>query len=86
MKLKHGDRIRCKINGCAIDDARISIVDGEYYINSNDSRCDGHNNTNFNYKYAWFFDTEEPEDECVSDIKLMHGRFDKYKKRLQESL
>ena len=56
MKFKHGDRVKCTINGTDIDEARISIdKDGTPFICQNETPGDSAEDM-FEYKYSWKLD------------------------------
>jgi hypothetical protein len=88
MTIKHGDRVKCKIEGKQIDDAKISIGNGEYsgfYLNQN---VTGPHPPLFGYKNAWNFKVRDDGryTEGVTDIVIISNHFEKYKKRFQESV
>ena len=56
MKFKHGDRVKCTIDGTDIDEARISIdKDGTPFICQNETPGDSAEDM-FEYKYSWKLD------------------------------
>lgn len=56
MNFKHGDRVKCTIDGTDIDEARISIdKDGTPFICQNETPGDSAEDM-FEYKYSWKLD------------------------------
>ncbi len=57
-KLKHGDRIKCKINEAVIGDAKVSInPSGCYYVVHNETEKRGSTPINMlGYRYGWSWD------------------------------
>ena len=70
MKFKHGDRVKCTINGTDIDEARISIdKDGTPFICQNETPGDSAEDM-FEYKYSWKL------DDNVTNIRHEKKSFD----------
>ena len=75
MKFKHGEYVKCTINGTDIDDARISIdKDGRPFICQN--KRDGRDAADkLGYKYSWELN-KEFEDSNVTNLRLAEKSFD----------
>lgn len=75
MNFKHGDRVKCTIDGTDIDDAKISIdKDGTIFICQN--KKDGWKaEDRLGYKYSWILD-EEFEDRNVTNLRPVKKSFD----------
>ena len=90
MKFKHGDRVKCTIDGTDIDDAKISIdKDGSPFICQN--KKDGSDaEDKLGYKFSWRLN-EEFEDSDVTNLRSVEKSFDcpkigdEYKSRNGES-
>ena len=90
MKFKHGDRVKCTIEGADIDDARISIdKDGTIFICQN-KKAGWIADDMLGYRYSWELD-KEFEDSDVTDLRSVEKSFDcpkigdEYKSRNGES-
>ena len=76
MNFKHGDRVKCTIDGTEIDDAKISIdEDGTPFICQDDERGGCAAEENFGYKYQWILD-EDFTDPSVTNLRLAEKSFD----------
>jgi len=67
MKLKHGMRVTAEIHGYKVEDAKVSIEDGWYYLNQNDfdnTSC----NPFFGYKFKLPLNTNE--QDAIKDYKI----------------
>lgn len=75
MKFKHGDRVKCTIDGVGIKDAKISIdKDGTPFICQN--KEDGWDaEDKLGYRYSWALD-EEFEDSDVTNLRPDKKSFD----------
>lgn len=75
MNFKHGEYVKCTIDGTEIDDARISIEkDGTPFICQN--KKDGWKaEDRLGYKYSWILD-EEFEDRNVTNLRPVKKSFD----------
>lgn len=75
MNFKHGEYVKCTINGTDIDDARISIdKDGRPFICQN--KRDGRDAADkLGYKYSWELN-KEFEDSNVTNLRLAEKSFD----------
>lgn len=70
MNFKHGDRVKCTINGTDIGDARISIdKDGRPFICQNETPGDSAGDM-FEYKYSWKL------DDNVTNLRSAKKSFD----------
>jgi hypothetical protein len=75
MNFKHGDRVKCMIEGVEIDDARISIdKDGTPFICQN-KEDGGDAEDKLGYKYSWVL-SEEFEDSDVTNLRHVKKSFD----------
>ena len=75
MNFKHGDRVKCTIDGTEIDDARISIdKDGTPFI-CQDKKAGWKADDMLGYKYSWILD-EEFEDRNVTNLRPAKKSFD----------
>lgn len=75
MKFKHGDRVKCTIEGVDIDDAKISIdKDGTPFICQN--KKDGWNaEDKLGYEYSWAL-SEEFNNSNVTNLRSAKKSFD----------
>lgn len=70
MNFKHGDRVKCTIDGTDIDEARISIdKDGTPFICQNETPGDSAEDM-FEYKYSWKL------DDNVTNLRSAKKSFD----------
>lgn len=70
MNFKHGDRVKCTIDGTDIDEARISIdKDGTPFICQNETPGDSAEDM-FEYKYSWKL------DDNVTNLRSVEKSFD----------
>jgi len=72
-KFRHGRKLKCKIKGVQIDDAKISVdSDGYIYICSNEGNADGCDADNkLGYRYSWKIFNEDRRlcgDHEVTDL------------------
>ena len=75
MNFKHGDRVKCTINGTDIDDARISIdTDRTPFICQN-KKDDRDAEDKLGYKYSWALD-EEFNNNYVTNLRHAEKSFD----------
>ena len=75
MNFKHGDRVKCTIDGTDIDDAKISIdKDGTPFI-CQDKKAGWKADDMLGYKYSWILD-EEFEDRNVTNLRPVKKSFD----------
>ena len=75
MKFKHGDRVKCTIDGTDIDDAKISIdTDRTPFICQNKKDgCDA--DDKLGYKYSWALN-EEFNNQDVTNLRHAEKSFD----------
>ena len=75
MNFKHGDRVKCTINGTDIDDARISIdTDRTPFICQN-KKDDRDAEDKLGYKHSWALD-EEFNNNYVTNLRHAEKSFD----------
>lgn len=75
MDFKHGDRVKCTIDGMDIDDAKISIdTDRTPFICQN-KKDDRDAEDKLGYKYSWALD-EEFNNNYVTNLRHAEKSFD----------
>lgn len=75
MEFKHGDRVKCTIEGADIDDARISIdKDGTIFICQN-KKAGWIADDTLGYRYSWELD-KEFENHDVTNLRHAEKSFD----------
>lgn len=75
MNFKHGDRVKCTINGADIEDARISIdKDGTPFICQNE-KGGWYADDTLGYKFSWQLNDDFTDDD-VTNLRLAEKSFD----------
>jgi hypothetical protein len=86
--MKTGDKVTCKVNDVLIKDAKIEVLDEKHFRlhHKEEDFHGGHREMFPGYDHVWGFSrVGNGFNEGVSDLKVI-SRFEKYKKRFQESI